>query len=205
MKMNPCFNDPEDNTIKYYDENAHRFIKGTLDVGMESLYRPFLARVPKGSKILDAGCGSGRDSLYFKQHGYDIVSFDASEKLVEVGSKLIKKPVLRLSFDEISFEKEFDGVWASASLLHIPKKRILPILEKLKKSLQKNGIFYVSCKYGEGERSINGRFFSYYNEETLEKIFNELGGFKKKKVWKTEDVRTERKNEYWINILLCKK
>ena len=133
--MKPYFNNNEDSTVKYYNENAHDFINDTFNANMEHLYGPFLAEIPKGSKILDAGCGSGRDSLYFKQHGYEIVAFDASEKMVKLGSKLVGKPVFKLSFDEISFEEEFDGIWASASLIHIPKKRILPILAKLEKAL----------------------------------------------------------------------
>jgi SAM-dependent methyltransferase len=204
MKMKPYFSAAEYNTIKYYDENACRYAEETVRASMEHLYEAFLSNISKGAKILDAGCGSGRDSLFFDQHGYETVAFDASEKMVQLSSKLIGKTVLRLSFDEISFKEEFDGVWASASLLHIPKKKILPILEKLKISLKEKGILYASFKYGNGERSINGRLFNNYTEEELDKIVKKVAGFKKIKIWKTEDVRAARKNEYWVNVMLMK-
>ena len=96
----------------------------------------FLKLLPKNGKILDAGCGSGRDSLFFKQQGYDVVSFDISKELVDLASRLIGQKVLHMSFGDLDFENEFHGIWASASLLHIPQEEMDDVLEKLSRALK---------------------------------------------------------------------
>jgi SAM-dependent methyltransferase len=85
-----------------------------------SLWRDkFEAYISKSGRILDAGCGSGRDSHAFKQHGYSVVAFDASTEMCRMASKLIRQKVLLMRFDGMDFEDEFDGVWACSSLLHV--------------------------------------------------------------------------------------
>ena len=78
----------------YYDDHASEFIADTLSVDMEEVYKPFLSRVPPGGRILDAGCGSGRDMLAFHNKGYDVVSTDASAKMVEMAKLLTPKEAL---------------------------------------------------------------------------------------------------------------
>ncbi len=77
-----------------------------------------------GGRILDAGCGSACDSLAFIRRGYDAVSIDASAAMVEATSKLTRKPALLMRFDDMDFDAEFDGVWACASLLHVPRREM---------------------------------------------------------------------------------
>jgi 2-polyprenyl-3-methyl-5-hydroxy-6-metoxy-1,4-benzoquinol methylase len=101
-------------TIDYYNENAESFFSDTISVDMTALYEPFLNLLPENAHILDAGCGSGRDSLYFLRNGYKVTAIDASEKLSELASKLLKQTVLNIGFQEMEIENEFDGIWASA-------------------------------------------------------------------------------------------
>ncbi len=123
-------------TIDYYNQNAERFFNETIGIEMESLYERFLTLLPEKVTILDAGCGSGRDSLYFKREGYQITAFDGSLELTRLASKALKHPVLHLTFQQIEFEKEFDGVWACASLLHIPRNEMSDVLSRLSNSLK---------------------------------------------------------------------
>jgi trans-aconitate methyltransferase len=69
--------------------------------------------------ILDAGCGSGRDSSYFLDKGFDVSAFDASAELAKLASQLIHRPVTVCQFNEYESDKPFDGIWACASLLHV--------------------------------------------------------------------------------------
>jgi 2-polyprenyl-3-methyl-5-hydroxy-6-metoxy-1,4-benzoquinol methylase len=85
---------------------------------MSPLYAPFLAHIPPGGRILDAGCGSGRDSLYFLRHGYKIDAFDASAKMCRLASNHIGQAVTQKTFKEVSNAAAFDGIWACAALLH---------------------------------------------------------------------------------------
>lgn len=70
-------------TIDYYNKHAEEFTASTFEVDMESLYQPFLVFLPESAKILDVGCGTGRDTLAFKDKGYQVEAIDYSEELVE--------------------------------------------------------------------------------------------------------------------------
>src|SRR5687768_2348818 len=124
------------NSIDYYNKNAEQFYNETIDVDMTALYKPFLEHLPDKAHILDAGCGSGRDSLYFLQNGYRVTAIDASIKLSKMASKLIKQSVLNITFQEMNFKNEFDGIWASASLLHISRRQINDVLIQMAKALK---------------------------------------------------------------------
>ena len=121
-------------TTEYYKRNARPYYDQTVNLDISNRYSPFLKLLPKNGKILDAGCGSGRDSLFFKQQGYGVVSFDISKELVELASRLIGQKVLHMSFGDLDFENEFHGILANASLLHIPQEEMDDILEKIIKS-----------------------------------------------------------------------
>ena len=97
-------------TKKYYEEKAQQFFNGTVALDMDTLYQPFLDLMPDHGKILDAGCGSGRDTLYFKKKNYAVVAFDYSAELVKLASDHIGEPVLHMSFDDVDFCNEFDGI-----------------------------------------------------------------------------------------------
>ncbi len=200
-KMNIKKHSDNSSMTKYYNRNARVYYDQTVNLDISNRYSPFLELLPKNGKILDAGCGSGRDSLFFKQQGYSVVSFDISKELVDLASRLIGQEVLKMSFNELHFENEFDGIWASASLLHIPQEEMDDVLGKLSRALKKNGVLYASFKYGDTERIDGDRFFNDYNEEKLNLLMNRHKNLKIENIWITEDVRADRKNESWMNVL----
>lgn len=188
-------------SIDYYNKNAEEFYQGTVSADMSETCNRFLKYIAPGGRILDAGCGSGRDSLYFIKRGYEVVSFDASEQMVKLSSELTGQQTLLMKFEEVDFKNEFDGIWACASLLHIPKSEIKGVMKKLNQGLKKNGIFYMSFKYGEGEELRGGRLFNFYDEETLLVLINEVEQLETIEIWVTEDVRPERVGGKWINCV----
>lgn len=191
-------------TSKYYNDNAEKFFTETVNLDMEDIYHQFLNILPEGGKILDAGCGSGRDSLFFKKQGYQVTSFDYSEELVKLASEYIGDTVLQISFDDLTFKVEFDGIWACASLLHVPKSNIESIMGKLTEALKQDGILYASFKYGNKEEVRNNRLFSDYTESTFSALIKKIPALKFIKQWKTADARPKRQGEYWYNVLLRK-
>ncbi|PKO08031.1 MAG: SAM-dependent methyltransferase [Chloroflexi bacterium HGW-Chloroflexi-2] len=191
-------------TIEYYNKNSESYISSTLDLNLESLYKPFLEHLKPGAKILDAGCGPGRDVKYFHGLGFEVVGIDASEEMVKKAREVTGLEILQLDFSQVQFENEFDAVWACASLLHIPKSQIQNILKLFSNALRKNGVFYMSFKYGENEEFRNGRIFSNYNEHSFKIFLSNIPKLKIFKMWKTYDVRPNREDELWLNILIVK-
>ena len=107
-------------TIDYYDNNSKAFYARTINVDVTDSYEKFLWHLPKQATILDAGCGVGRDTKYFLSKGHTVTEFDASEKMTQLACKETGIPIEHSTFQELNFENRFCGVWASASLLHIP-------------------------------------------------------------------------------------
>ena len=135
-------------TIAFYDEHADEFYAGTVGADIGELYDAFLPLLPDGARILDAGCGSGRDSRAFLDRGYEVTAFDASAALVEKASALLGRPVRRLTFQEMDYTEAFEGVWACASLLHVPRAEFDAVLARLARALVPGGVAFLSFKYG---------------------------------------------------------
>ena len=187
--------------MNYYDENAQEFFDGTVDADMSSHHDKFLKLLPENGCILDAGCGSGRDAKLFKDSGYIVTAIDGSVEMCRLASEFSGIEVKHMQFQEIDFADEFDGIWASASLLHVPSDELDSVLMKLRNSLKENGILYASFKYGDFEGERNGRYFNDLTESTAIKIF-EKNEFKVIETWITHDARPSREDERWTNILL---
>lgn len=189
--------------MNYYDENSQEFFDETVNTDMSPHYDEFLKLIPKNGNILDAGCGSGRDTLKFKSLGYNVTAIDGSKMMCELASEHSGIDAKHMQFQEIKFNNEFNGIWASASLLHVPSDELEDVLKRLKKSLKDNGIFYASFKLGDFEGERNGRYFNDFTEDTAIELF-ENADFEIIKTWLTNDARLERKNEKWVNILVKK-
>lgn len=188
-------------TIEYYDQNAESFIEGTIHADMKDCRERFLRHIKPGGKLLDAGCGSGRDALAFLQEGYAVDAFDASEELCRRASELLGIPVECRTFEELTGEAEYDGIWACASLLHVREKDLPDVLERMKNLMKPDGILYASFKEGSGEREKDGRFFLDMTEDKCRKAFSEAG-FRIIESFISKDVRNDRQNEGWVNIIV---
>ena len=189
-----------DKNVEYYNNNADSFFEGSVNADMSGVRSGFSKYVPDGGKILDAGCGSGRDSKAFLSEGYDVVAFDASKEMCKRASEYIGREVLNMRFEDISFDKEFDGIWACASLLHVPSDDLPDVLQRMKKALKPGGAIYASFKYGEGTTVRGERVFSDFTEESATKLFEEAG-FEIASRVVGGDSRPGREDEKWINVI----
>lgn len=188
--------------MNYYDENAKKFFDETINADMSPHHEKFLELIPENGSILDAGCGSGRDTKKFKELGYYVTAIDGSEEMCKLASKFNGINVKHIQFQEISFQNEFDGIWASASLLHVPSNELNLVFKNLKNSLKNKGILYASFKYGDFEGERNGRYFNDLTEDTATELFE--NDFNVIETWITNDSRFDRKDEKWVNILVRK-
>ena len=189
-------------TLSYYNTNAHRFTSDTLDVEFSDIQDSFLAQLPAGALILDFGCGSGRDSRYFLQKGYRVEACDGSEEMVKAATRNAGIPVKKMLFSELNEENRYDGLFACASILHVPSKDLPDIFTRMKKAVKKGGILYVSFKYGTFEGIRNGRYFTDLTEESLHAILDRVGGLEIIRTGITGDARPGRGDEKWLNVLL---
>ncbi|KJY68521.1 class I SAM-dependent methyltransferase [Vibrio nigripulchritudo] len=189
--------------MSYYNQNAQEFFDDTINVDMSTLYSEFTPLLPANGLILDAGCGSGRDTKSFLENGFSVHSIDASKELAVLAEHLTKQPVEVTTFQEFESQKQFDGVWACASLLHVPMKELPLAFKKLAASLKSQGVFYCSFKYGREEVIRNGREFTNLDEKLLAQVISnsELIVLK---TWCTSDLRKGRESEKWLNAILIK-
>lgn len=189
-------------TKEYYLENAKQFILDTEHADMSAQYEIFLKYMPKRGKILDLGCGSGRDSLYFQSIGYDVLAIDPIDEFLLHAKEIGVKNVLKQTAEELDYIDEFDGIWASASLLHVPARDLNDVLKKCSKALKKNGVFYCSFKYGTFEGERTERYYLDQTESSILSYLKDTGlviGF----VNMSDDVR-ENRTDRWLNAVLVK-
>ncbi len=192
-----------DSNIEYYNINADSFYENSVNADMSEWRNRFLKHIPDGGRILDVGCGSGRDSKAFIKDGFSVVAIDASREMCQKASELLGQEVWQIRFEEMSFEEEFDGVWACASLLHADEKELPEVMSKVYTALKINGIFYASFKYGDGVTQRGERFFIDFTEKSIIPFLEEKG-FEIIDSGITTDVRPGRENEKWTNVIAKK-
>lgn len=154
--------------------------------------------------MLDLGCGSGRDSAYFSSRGFQVTAVDGSEELCKRVKEHYQINAHCVRFEDISFQEEFDAIWACASLLHVSKVDIPGVLARVSAALKPGGILYASFKYGNTERVVNGRFFNDYTEADLDTLLTSENQLSLLEYWITEDVRPDRCGERWLNFIAKK-
>ena len=192
------------NTIEYYEQNAKSFIEGTQNVDFTEIQDAFLGLLPEKAVILDLGCGSGRDTKYFLEQGYSVDATDGSLELCKAASNYTGIKVKHMYFQELDECEKYDGIWACASVLHLEKKELPEVLRQISAATKKNGIIYLSFKYGNFEGERNGRYFTDMTEKSMKELLDAFPEFAVEKQWITGDVRVGRGDEKWLNMILRK-
>lgn len=192
-------------TIDYYDKNATEYSESTIGVDFSATQERFLRYIPSHAKILDFGCGSGRDAKYFLDKGYDVDAIDGSKEFCRLASIYTGITVKQMLFQELASVNEYDGIWACASILHLQKDDLILVLHKMATALKNTGVIYASFKYGTffGERQ--GRYFTDFNEERLTEILALVPELQYREFWISSDVRPDRSDEKWLNVILSRK
>lgn len=178
-----------ENTIDYYNKNAKKFIDGTVSVDFKYIQDIFLKLLPEHAKILDFGCGSGRDTKYFLEQGLLVDAMDGSLELCKAASEYTGINVKHMLFQDLKVKEFYDGIWACASILHVKKTELPDIIRKMSLATKENGIIYVSFKYGDYEGERNGRYFTDMTEISMKKVLADFPKLKIEKQWITSDVR----------------
>lgn len=191
----------ECSTLQYYENHAMEFSSGTIVADMRNARSRFLILLQPGTYILDLGCGSGRDAKAFLDAGYRVDAVDGSSELCRMASEYTGIPVRQMLFQGLDSVETYDGIWACASILHLPKGELQEVLFRIQRALKPGGILYTSFKYGTFEGLRNGRYFTDFTEETLQEFWERISELSIEEIWLTQDVRPEREEERWINLL----
>ena len=191
-------------TLIYYNKNAEQYIQDTVNVEFSKTQDYFLDKLQAGSDILDFGCGSGRDTKYFMDRGFKVDAIDGSIELCERASEFTGIEVRNMLFQELNEVEKYDGIWACSSILHLSKEELKKVLRKMIAALKNQGIIYTSFKYSDFEGERNGRHFTDFKEDGFVKFIEDLIGVKIEEQWITGDVRPNKGDERWLNIILRK-
>lgn len=194
-----------DDTLQYYNQHAKAYVDSTRDVEFSQTQERFLQYLEQGARILDFGCGSGRDTKYFRNRGFQVEAVDGSAEFVRIASEYTGINVRRMLFQDLDEVECYDGIWACSSILHLPCAELEVVLGKMARALRRRGIVYTSFKYGteEGERS--GRYFTNMTEAKMAGLLERIPVYDVEEMWVTFDVRPGRGDERWLNMILRKR
>lgn len=186
----------------WYDARAEAFAAAFAGLDKQDAYARFLAGVPAGGRILDAGCGAGRDSAYFLGNGYQVEACDLSPAMARLAHQRTGLDVRVADLLEAAWAPEFDGVWAMSSLLHLPRAEAARAVAGLARALRPGGVLLVSGKHGDREWMKDGVWFSALDEAWLDGFLAANPGLRLRESWRRPDDRPGREREEWFTFLL---
>ena len=164
-------------TLQFYRQNAEAYAKREITSRHARLTK-FLGLLQPGAAILELGCGAGADSAEMIARGYDVTPTDGSPELADIASRKLGRPVRTLLFHDIDAIAAFDGVWANACLLHVPRDQLAHVLALIHRALKPGGAFYASYKAGEsGGRDTLDRYYNYPTEDWLRATYAQAGAW----------------------------
>lgn len=194
-------------SIDYYNRYAVPYYEETVDASMEEVMKPFvelLFEESENAEVLDLGCGSGRDTLLLEEYGFYVTPMDGSEEMCKLAEVNTDKEVLQMTYDEMEFDDVFDGIWACASLIHLTEDEMRKVMKKLVQALKENGVLYFSVHRGDRDGIYHGRYFHDYNRRELQSLMEEYPELEVVDIWTTQDVRSEKSDKLWLNVLARK-
>jgi len=164
----------DDATLQFYRRNAKSYAAWAKAPSARLI--GFLGLLPPGGSILELGCGAGNHLAEMLARGFVVRATDGSPEMAEIASRRLNYPVEAMRFDELNEHEVFDGVWASACLLHVPREDLAGILARIRRCLKADGIFYASFKLVEGEgRHSLGRYYNYPSQPWLKATYAAAG------------------------------
>jgi len=158
--------------LQFYRRNAQSYADWAK--APSTRLRGFLALLPPSGAILELGCGAGNHSAVMLAEGFSVRTTDGSPEMAEIASLRLGHPVEAMLFDQLDAQDAYDGVWASACLLHVPRGELTGILGRIHRALRPSGVFYASYKLGEDDDSL-GRYYNYASPEWLEATYAGAG------------------------------
>jgi SAM-dependent methyltransferase len=164
----------DEETLQFYRRNAESYAAWAKAPSTRLI--AFLGLLPPSGSILELGCGAGNHAAEMLARGFTLRATDGSPEMAEVATRRLNHPVETMRFEELDDHDAFDGVWASACLLHVPMDELAGILARIHRALKAGGAFYASFKTGEGDgRDSLGRYYNYPSADWLSATYAAAG------------------------------
>jgi SAM-dependent methyltransferase len=190
----------------FYENEASAYVDATVEVDMGRLYDRFLTHVPAGGAVLDAGSGSGRDTLQFLRRGYRVAAFDSSPTLCARSTALTGIETQLLRFQDFEANDQYDGIWACASLLHVPRHELEDCTARLVRALKPGGAVYMSFKLGSGDRLLpDGRLFTDMDDTGIRALFGRWEAARLVDIWVSHGEGHLMGRADWLNAIAIKR
>lgn len=166
----------DEDTLQFYRRNAEAYA-GWAKAPSTRL-KSFLGLLPSGGTVLELGCGAGNHAAVILAEGFVLRATDGSPEMAAVAACRLGHPVEAMLFDELDEREAYDGVWASACLLHVPRDELAGIFTRIHRALKPSGLFYASYKIGhdDGRDSI-GRYYNYPSPDWLQATYASSGAW----------------------------
>jgi SAM-dependent methyltransferase len=184
----------------WYDKNAKEYNFSSSEIDMIAFYREFLPKID--GNILDVGCGPGRDAKHFHKLGFNVTAIDPSKSMIGLVSSISAIETHVMNAQGLNWIDRFDGVWSSASLLHVPRDEMKPTLRKIHRAMKTGGVFFCSFKLRDEEWEEGERYFNGYSKKSFHDLIESVGGFKIQKLWETNDIGG--RDIVWLNSISLK-
>jgi SAM-dependent methyltransferase len=167
----------DEETLQFYRGNAEAYA-GREITSRKARLTAFLARLPPGASILELGCGAGGDTAEMLARGFDVRATDGSPEMTAVASKRLGRTVATLLFQELDEVEAYDGVWANACLLHVPRPELADVLARIWRALKPAGYFFASYKEGDADgRDTLNRYYNYPSPDWLRVTYGDAGNW----------------------------
>lgn len=193
----------DDRTLSFYTQQASAYASRGEHPNSKHI-EAFLSLLPAGAVILELGCGDGRDSEFMIGRGFEVRPTDGTPELAQSAQLRLGIPVATLLFADLNEQGKYDGVWANACLLHVPRTDLPQILSKIRAALKKGGVFSASFKAGEtAGRDQFDRYYNYPSAPALRDWYATAG-------WADLDITTEMGGGYdgkpteWLHVTAIK-
>jgi SAM-dependent methyltransferase len=166
----------DEETLQFYRSNAQAY--AGREITKHTRLIRFLALLPAAASILELGCGAGADSAAMLARGFDVRPTDGSPEMADQASRRLGRPVETLLFHDLDRVEAYDGVWANACLLHVPRHQLKHILALIWRALKPGGYFYASYKTGDADgRDTLNRYYNYPSPDWLRSSYAEAAGW----------------------------
>lgn len=189
-------------TLAFYADEAPVYAASGPD-GTSRHLAAFLDLLAPGARILELGCGGGRDAAAMLARGFDVDPTDGTAKLAAAAEARIGRPVRTMRFDALSAAGEYDAVWAHASLLHVPRPGLPDVLGRIHRALRPHGLHFGSYKAGGVEgRDGFGRYFNYPSTAELLEAYSRSGRWEQVAVEEYEGGGYDGRRGPWIAVTM---